>query len=153
MEPSVFHAADFPPLRSHSASPVDPRSVHEGVVVSAAPPPQPTPSSPKDSSPVLAPAPLPILLSSWDPSPVRAPSLSPAAPAVSPTPVSPVDGGLILHVVEDALLRSHVLPDVGRPAAGSSRVPSVGGDSSDDLRPVPKRFRTDQVVSRSCVGG
>nr|XP_045598980.1 ESX-1 secretion-associated protein EspI-like [Procambarus clarkii] len=147
MEPSVFHAADFPPLRSCSASPMDPRSVREEVVVCAALPSQPTPSPPKDSSPVLAPAPLPILLSSRDPSPMRAPSLSSVAPVVSPTPVSPVDRGLIPHVVEDAFLRSSALPDVGRLAAGSSRVPPVGGDSSDDLRPVPKRSRTDRVVS------
>ncbi len=82
-----------------------------------------------------------------DPSPVLVLSLPPAPPALSPVPVSPVGCGLVPPVVEAAVLRGRTFPAVGRPAEGSSRMSTAGGDSSDDQRPVLKRYGTTRSVS------
>ncbi|XP_069173577.1 calphotin-like [Procambarus clarkii] len=116
--------------------------VHDEVVVWPAPPPQSVSSLPTASAPVSDSVPSTSLQA---PSPVLDPSPPAAAPV--PSPVSSVDGDLVPRVVEADVLRSCAPSVVGWPAAGYSRVPSAGGDSSDDQRPVPQRSRMDTGAS------
>ncbi|XP_045595241.1 uncharacterized protein [Procambarus clarkii] len=108
------------------------------------------PPSPPQSVSLLPPASAPGS-DSAPPTSLRAPSPvldpSPPADAPVPSPVSSVGGGLVPRVVETDVLRGRAPPAVGRPAAGPSRVPPAGGDSSVDQRPVPKRLRTDTGAS------
>ncbi|XP_069182162.1 uncharacterized protein [Procambarus clarkii] len=133
-------------VRVAAASPAE-EHVLVGAVVSMTPP-MPSASSPLVvSSLTRASSPLPVPSPSLDTSRVLESNLPPAVSLPSPNPVSLDGSGFLPCVVEAAVLRGRAAPALGPPADGSFGAPLVGGDSSDDQRPISMRRRSARDAS------